>query len=103
MNRTSDCVFLERLLQPLLTSIHHLETPSWVQIADLTTERKIADNVVEAYVSCVSDERDTMLYYLLCMHPGRTLVFLNAISGVRRVSALLKALDINVQVQSLFS
>lgn len=70
-----------------------------MQIADLTTDRKIADNVVEAFVSCVPEERDTMLYYLLRMHPGRTLVFLNAISGVRRVSALLKALDINVQVR----
>lgn len=70
-----------------------------MQIADLTTDRKIADNVVEAFVSCVPDERDTMLYYLLCMHPGRTLVFLNAISGVRRVAALLKALNVNVQVR----
>lgn len=77
---------------------HHILTAARVQIADLTTARKVADNVVEAFLPCVPDERDTMLYYLLCMHPGRTLVFLNAISGVRRVAGLLKALDVNVQV-----
>lgn len=72
-----------------------------MQIADLTTDRKVADSVVEAFVTCLPDERDTTLYYLLRMHPGRTLVFLNAISGVRRLAALLKALGMNVQVSSL--
>ena len=33
-----------------------------------------------------------MLYYLLAAHPGRTIVFVNAVSTARRVAALLKLL-----------
>lgn len=74
-----------------------------LQIADLTSDQKIASKVVEAYISCAQDERDAILSYLLCMHPGRTLVFLNTISNVRRVSALLKTLGVNAQVRSRVS
>ena len=35
-----------------------------------------------------------MLYYLLAQHPGRTLVFVNAISSVRRLAALLRLLQV---------
>lgn len=72
--------------------------PALLQIADLTAERKIATKVVEAFASCSQDGRDGVLYYLLLQHPGRTLVFLNTISNVRRVAALLKALGVNAQV-----
>jgi hypothetical protein len=33
-----------------------------------------------------------VLYYLLAAHPGRTIVFVNAVSTARRVAALLKLL-----------
>ena len=39
--------------------------------------------VTEAYLECTEDDRDERLYYLLTQHPGRTLVFANAISMVR--------------------
>ncbi len=41
---------------------------------------------------CPDTERDEYLYYILARHPGRTLVFVNAISSVRRVAAILKLL-----------
>jgi len=45
--------------------------------------------VEEACVHCSEDGRDEALYYLLAAHPGRTLVFVNAVSAARRVAALL--------------
>lgn len=52
--------------------------------------------VVEAYVSCSEEEQDAVLYYILAQHPGRTLVFVNAISTVRRLAALLRLLQLPV-------
>ena len=54
---------------------------------------------MEAFAECSQEGRDDVLYYLLHVHPGRTLLFLNTISSVRRVAAMLKALDINAQVR----
>ena len=68
------------------------------QIADLTEARKVAEGVTEASIACSDKERDALLFYLLTTHPGRTLVFLNAISGIRRVAALLRLLGIPAQV-----
>lgn len=48
--------------------------------------------VEEACVHCSEDGRDEALYYLLAAHPGRTLVFVNAVSAARRVAALLALL-----------
>ena len=50
--------------------------------------------MVEAYVSCSEEEQDSVLYYLLAQHPGRTLVFVNAVSSVRRLAALLRLLQV---------
>eukprot|EP00892_Ulva_mutabilis_P007776 jgi/Ulvmu1/5370/UM022_0164.1 len=82
----------------LSSLVDKLEFRGKPKVADLTGERKIANKVVEAYVSCGQEEREAVLAYLLTMHPGRTLVFLNTISSVRRVSALLKLLGVNAQV-----
>ena len=52
--------------------------------------------VTEAYMECTEDDRDEKLYYLLTQHPGRTLIFANAISMVRRLAAILKLLQMPV-------
>ncbi|GIL99897.1 hypothetical protein Vretimale_4959, partial [Volvox reticuliferus] len=64
------------------------------RVVDLTPQRRLADRVTEAAVSCLEAERDEVLYYLLAAHPGRTLVFANAVSAIRRVAALLKVLGL---------
>ena len=69
-----------------------------MQIADLTSDRKLADKVAEACVACTEKERDALLFYLLVTHPGRTLVFVNAIAGIRRLAAVLRLLGIPAQV-----
>ena len=45
-------------------------------------------------VRCSDAERDDFLYYLLAVHPGRTLVFVNAVSTARRLGGVLKALSL---------
>jgi ATP-dependent RNA helicase DDX24/MAK5 len=67
------------------------------KIVDITTSRKLADKVSESYVSCPEKERDVYLYCILASHPGRTLVFVNAISAVRRLAAVLKVLGLPVK------
>ena len=66
------------------------------KVVDLTSDRKIADKISEAHISCPEAERDEYLYCLLVMHPGRTIVFVNAISSVRRLAAILKTLGLPV-------
>ena len=50
--------------------------------------------VEEACLNCSDAQRDEFLYYILAQHPGRTLVFVNAISAVRRLAAILKLLGL---------
>ncbi|KAK9864148.1 hypothetical protein WJX84_001573 [Apatococcus fuscideae] len=67
------------------------------KIVDLTSKRKLADKVTEAQVMCSDNGRDAALYFLLACHPGRTLVFVNAVSALRRLVALLKLLQLPVR------
>jgi ATP-dependent RNA helicase DDX24/MAK5 len=64
------------------------------KIADLTSRRRVADGCEEAVLSCPEAERDEYLYCLLAAHPGRTIVFVNAVSSVRRLAAILKLLGL---------
>ncbi|PSC76969.1 DEAD-box ATP-dependent RNA helicase 13 [Micractinium conductrix] len=67
------------------------------KIVDLTSDRKLADRIEEACIECGEAERDEALYCLLAKHPGRTIVFVNAISSVRRLGAILKLLGLPAQ------
>jgi len=66
------------------------------KVVDISTSRKIAEKVTESYISCPEKERDAYLYCILAAHPGRTLVFVNAISAVRRIAAVFKILGLPV-------
>lgn len=50
--------------------------------------------VEEAQIQCTDEHRDELLYYLVARHPGRTLVFANAISTVRRLAAVMGHLKV---------
>ena len=58
--------------------------------------RRFAPAVSSALEPAASqqDERDGALYCLLAAHPGRTIVFANAVSTIRRVAAILQQLGI---------
>ena len=49
-------------------------------------------------IDCLLTEKDVYLYYFLLRYPGRTLVFLSSIDGIRRLKPLLEILEVNVTV-----
>jgi len=58
---------------------------------------RVASNVHEAALECTDDERDALTLYLLSAHAGKpSIVFVNAISSLRRLTALLKIMKVNV-------
>lgn len=63
-------------------------------VVEMATQRHVADTLHETKIECVASDKDAYLYYLLLRYPGRTLVFLNAIDGVRRLVPLLSLLNI---------
>jgi hypothetical protein len=52
--------------------------------------------VSESFITCLDEDRDPYLYALLSRHPGKAVVFVNAITSVRRLAALLKYLGLNI-------
>ncbi|XP_037359882.1 ATP-dependent RNA helicase DDX24 [Talpa occidentalis] len=64
------------------------------KIIDLTRNEATVETLTETKIHCETDEKDLYLYYFLMQHPGRTLVFANSISCIKRLSGLLKVLDI---------
>jgi ATP-dependent RNA helicase DDX24/MAK5 len=51
-----------------------------------------AGTLTEARILCTLEEKDLYLYYFIQQHPGRTLIFCNSISCVRRLAQLLTLL-----------
>jgi ATP-dependent RNA helicase DDX24/MAK5 len=48
----------------------------------------------ECSILCENSKKDEYLYYFLCRYPGRTIVFVNAISSIRRLIATLGVLKL---------
>lgn len=67
------------------------------KIVDLSTKTRLASRLTESKVECLAKEKDLYLYYFLLRYPGRTLVFLNSIDGIRRLLPLLENLQFSVQ------
>jgi ATP-dependent RNA helicase DDX24/MAK5 len=51
-----------------------------------------AGTLTEARIICALEEKDFYLYYFIQRHQGRTLIFCNSISCVRRLAQLLTLL-----------
>ncbi|XP_006933137.1 ATP-dependent RNA helicase DDX24 [Felis catus] len=64
------------------------------KVIDLTRNEATVETLTETKIHCEADEKDFYLYYFLMQYPGRTLVFANSISCIKRLSGLLKVLDI---------
>ncbi|KAL0579934.1 ATP-dependent RNA helicase [Marasmius crinis-equi] len=67
--------------------------PKGPEVIDLSPEDGVVDTLVESKVECLVTDKDIYLYYFLLRYPGRTLVFLSAIDGIRRLLPLLEMLD----------
>ncbi|BGP22772.1 DEAD (asp-glu-ala-asp) box containing, RNA helicase [Rhodotorula toruloides] len=66
------------------------------EIIDLSPEHGLVETLKECKVECLANEKDMYLYHFLLRYPGRTIVFLAAIDGIRRLHPLLTLLKVNV-------
>jgi len=68
------------------------------QIFDMSSNKaKItAENLTESKILCLDTEKDRYLYYFLLRYPGRTLVFVNSISCIRRLVPIFTLLRVQV-------
>ncbi|TFL01653.1 P-loop containing nucleoside triphosphate hydrolase protein [Pterulicium gracile] len=66
------------------------------EIIDLSPQGGVVSTLVESKIECLADEKDAYLYYFLLRYPGRSLVFLSSIDGIRRMTPLLELLNLPV-------
>ncbi|MQL74310.1 hypothetical protein Taro_006686 [Colocasia esculenta] len=68
-----------------------------VAIIDLTNASIVADKLEESFIECIEENKEAYLYYILSVHGhGRTIVFCTSIAALRRISSILRILDIRV-------
>ncbi|XP_063629455.1 uncharacterized protein LOC134800828 [Cydia splendana] len=63
------------------------------KVVDITSDNLgTAETLTECKIACAFEHKDAYLYYILKRHPGRTIVFCNAIGCVQRLAQLLSLL-----------
>lgn len=65
------------------------------EVIDLSPERGVVSTLKESRIDCLSNHKDVYLYYFLLRYPGRSLVFLSSIDGIRRLMPLMELLQLN--------
>ncbi|XP_063542129.1 ATP-dependent RNA helicase DDX24 [Cydia strobilella] len=64
-----------------------------LKVVDITSDNLgTAETLTECKIACAFEHKDAYLYYILKRHPGRTIVFCNAIGCVQRLATLLSLL-----------
>lgn len=77
--------------------MHRLDfTDALPSIVDVTTSTFVASTLVEAKIDCIRDEKDVYLYYFVTRYPGRTIVFVNSIDALRRLTPIFQLLGVEV-------
>jgi len=68
------------------------------QIIDISSNKpKItAETLTETKILCLATEKDRYLYYFLLRYPGRTLVFVNSITCIKRLVPIFTSLRVQV-------
>ncbi|TDL18785.1 ATP-dependent RNA helicase MAK5 [Rickenella mellea] len=64
------------------------------EIIDLSPEGVFVSSLKQSQVECMSADKDVYLYYFLLRYPGRSLIFLSSIDGIRRLSPLMELLQL---------
>ncbi|KAG5465023.1 hypothetical protein LSCM4_00474 [Leishmania orientalis] len=89
--RTSNADVLNKVLQQLEIK------PANAQVFSLAESANVAARINETYLRCPEDSKDLYLYYFLkTYHDDRAIVFVNAISMLRRLVHLLEVLGVAV-------
>ncbi|KAI0690242.1 DEAD-domain-containing protein [Cerioporus squamosus] len=63
-------------------------------VVDISPAGGVVATLKESKIECLANSKDAYLYYFLLRYPGRTLVFLSAIDGIRRLLPLCELLGI---------
>ncbi|CAG8730074.1 12946_t:CDS:10, partial [Funneliformis caledonium] len=63
---------------------------------DITPEEAVAEKLQESKIDCLTKEKDLHTYYFITRYPGRTLIFVNSITAIRRLIPIMKLLNIEV-------
>uniref|UniRef100_A0A914KUY4 ATP-dependent RNA helicase n=1 Tax=Meloidogyne incognita TaxID=6306 RepID=A0A914KUY4_MELIC len=80
-------------VKQIARSMYMRRGPEKLAVVDLTTTTKIPNMLVECRMDCTDLlHKDANLFYLLKRYGGRTLVFCNSVSAVRRLQAILRKL-----------
>ncbi|CAI2161477.1 7537_t:CDS:10 [Funneliformis geosporum] len=89
MKKKEDCMNAELM--------HRLEfsDPDPVFL-DITPEEAVAEKLQESKIDCLTKEKDLYTYYFITRYPGRTLIFVNSITAIRRLTPIMKLLNIEV-------
>ncbi|KAL8292938.1 hypothetical protein RQP46_000632 [Phenoliferia psychrophenolica] len=66
------------------------------ELIDLSPEGGLVETLKECKIECLMPEKDVYLYHFLLRYPGRTIVFLSSIDGIRRLQPLLALLGLNI-------
>lgn len=64
------------------------------EVIDLSPEGGVVSTLKESRIDCLMNDKDAYLYYFLLRYPGRSLVFLSSIDGIRRLMPLMELLEI---------
>ncbi|KAI0266534.1 DEAD-domain-containing protein [Gloeopeniophorella convolvens] len=64
------------------------------EVIDISPEGGVVSTLEESRIECLANDKDIYLYYFLLRYPGRTLVFLSSIDGIRRLTPLLELLGL---------
>ncbi|KAG8760841.1 ATP-dependent RNA helicase [Ceratobasidium sp. 428] len=64
------------------------------KIIDLSPAYGKVSTLKESRIECVSGDKDFYLYYFLLRYPGRSLVFVGSIDGIRRITPIMELLQL---------
>ncbi|KAL5499261.1 MAK5 [Sanghuangporus vaninii] len=65
------------------------------EVIDLSPKGGVVSTLQESQVECLSADKDVYLYYFLLRYPGRSLVFVSSIDGIRRLLPLCELLQLH--------
>ncbi|KZT69924.1 DEAD-domain-containing protein [Daedalea quercina L-15889] len=63
-------------------------------VVDIAPEGGVVATLQESKIECLANDKDAYLYYFLLRYPGRTLVFLSSVDGIRRLLPIMSLLEI---------
>lgn len=81
----------EKMMEKLMDQIDFQRE---IEFLDLTNRSHVVAGLEEAKMCCLHDEKDFYLYYFLMKYGGKSIVFVNAISNIKRILPLMVLLRV---------